>query len=196
MINVLYLIDNLVLAGAQKQLLQTLKYIDSTKYKKYVIYFDDCNGQIKEFSKYTDEILYIKRRFRWDISIIWKLLKFIHKEKITIVHSHLFMSTFFGVIASKIAGVPIVNQYIHNVTEPAKYRYVIMKLLFPLSDAILCSSRAGRDFFFSKINSKITVINNMISLDIGLLNQKTNIIQTHKLEHYEHFIGKVANFNK
>ena len=197
MIKVLYIIDDLMFAGAQKQLLFSLKYMNRRKFESYVVYFGQREDYLPVINSLAVETLRFPRIWRWDPIPLIRIINFIKIKRISIVHTHLFMSTFYGVIAAKIAGIPVVNQFIHTAAAPELYRGVLMKLLFPFSDVIVASSAAGRDTLCPNRAKCVLVINNMISLDdLPLTQNRLESRRSLGLYGTQHIIGMVANFNQ
>jgi glycosyltransferase involved in cell wall biosynthesis len=194
MTKILFIINDLMLAGAQRQLLQILKNLDKTKYESYVLCFSKLDVEMQEIKTYSKEIFYLSRRFRWDLSLILKIRRLIKQNKIEIVHTHLFMGTFYGVVSAKIADVSVVNQYIHNVKEDKLYRLLLMKILFHFSDRIFASSVCGLNYFNLSGTKKATVINNMVTLSESEteITLKKNIIKSQS----RFIVGMVANLSK
>lgn len=65
----------------------------------------------------------ISCRHRLDIKVIKRIKDFIKQERIEVIHSHGYKSNFYGLIASKLSGVPIVATLHGWIGETKKSRF-------------------------------------------------------------------------
>ena len=84
----------------------------------------------------------------FDIMALWKLIKYFKKMKFDIVHTHTPKPGFFGQIAAKMSGVPIIVNtlhgfYFHDYMRPVLRRFYITleKMAASCSDVILSQSQ-------------------------------------------------------
>jgi len=113
-LNILHIIDNLIMGGVQKILLSRFRHHDKSRFKFFIAY--SYGGDLEKVFKKEDVILYkfqndmVRFRDFHGFSIIYKLIKYIKQQNIDLIHTHLFVPYFFGVIAAKLTGIPIIHQ--------------------------------------------------------------------------------------
>lgn len=107
-IRILYLIDKLVPAGTQTNLLEIVKRLDPEKVRPYVIALAGGGELVDEFRKAGIEpvVLNVKKAYGWSgLKALWHLVGFIKREGIEIVQTHFLQADLLGTAASKLAGV-------------------------------------------------------------------------------------------
>ncbi|MFC1645695.1 glycosyltransferase family 4 protein [Candidatus Omnitrophota bacterium] len=171
MIKVLHLIKTLNLGGAESNLFNLVQGIDSEQFEIHVGYsfggeleerFKNIGVKLFKFSKGSHKI----KSFA-SFAIIWKIIIYILKNKIDIVHTHIFNAHVWGSIAAKITGAKIV-EHVHDsrYLSPAdfqksrefnkQYRYV--KYFKKVSDMIIVLTKQNYDFILdSKLYDKAQV---------------------------------------
>lgn len=146
---IIYIIDNLYTAGAQKHLLGLVKGLYGKGHSVGIV----CLGKID--APIVKDLINIpihtfKMDCIWQLSFwlsFFRLAKLLSKEKPIIVHTYLNTSNVFGVLAAKIAHVPIVISSRRDLGLGGFRSKLIEKLeIFTagLSDKIICVSEAIR----------------------------------------------------
>lgn len=114
-ITVLHLIETLAKGGAERLLVSTLKHIDRDRFNPMVA----CLFDMLDFQKDLENLgipvfrLSMKNRFDWRRGIC-KLAKIIKKNKVDIVHTHLFHANIYGRIASLFSPAKTIVTTLHN----------------------------------------------------------------------------------
>jgi len=107
-IKILYVISTLDRAGAEKQMVQLAAGLNRNRFEPEVV----ClwrKGPLEEELKNADiPVTLIKKRWKFDLSVVGRLADFIKKKKCEIVHTWLFTSNTYGRMAAKKAGTPII----------------------------------------------------------------------------------------
>ena len=82
---------------------------------------------------------------------LWRLTRLLVREHVTILQTHGARANFYGRIAGRLAGVPVIISTIHNslkdyeVSPLTRWLYtVLLRLTFPLVHRIICVSEANR----------------------------------------------------
>lgn len=93
----------------------------------------------------------VGRRNRYDVRELWRLLRFVQKERIDVVHANKFGSNVWGVIIGQIARVPVIVAQEHTwAYDGQRMRPLIDgRLIGPLCDAFVAVSTADRDRMIS-----------------------------------------------
>lgn len=167
-INELHLIPDLDIGGAQRMVLTLVKELDKEKYNVKVCYWLG-EGELKdEIEKAGIEVIDLKVKNGSLLGVIFKLIKLIKKNKIKLIHTHLFDADLCGFLATRWAKVPIMVITIQSIFFLKKkkhaLRYKIMSLFvdrfLPVSDSL-----AQHFISWARINpNKVTTVHNGIDL--------------------------------
>lgn len=127
-------------------------------------------GALVEDFKNTGISAYIfDKKSKLGLGVIWKLWRFLRKEKPDIVHTHLFGGDTWGRIAAILARVPVIVSTEHNMNfDEGWIKRKVKKFLSHFTKKIVAVSEAVKNYSVSrdKIKAKkITVIVNGIDLD-------------------------------
>lgn len=169
--NVLQLITELDIGGAEKVLLSLVRKLDKDKYNIMVGYMKGEGNLVEDFREAGVKVFNLKMRTRVDVRAVIRLYRLLKKENIKIIHTHLIQADICGFLAGKGAGVPVIISTKHGPNEFRK-RFSIPVWLDGIfgnhSDRIFAVSQAVKDFLmeWEKISKdKFTVINNGIDLE-------------------------------
>lgn len=132
-INVAHILPSLGLGGGEKLVLDLCKFLNTEIFDVKVISLFPPQSTIYEQIAGTEgiEIIYLNKKKGIDFKIIFSLAKVLRKEKIDIVHTHLYVMPYV-LIASVIAGVKIRIHTVHNVAvkELDWFRRKIMSIAY------------------------------------------------------------------
>ncbi|MCK4322720.1 glycosyltransferase [candidate division WOR-3 bacterium] len=144
-INNLYIIPGLIVGGAERQLVELLKGLNKSRFNPIVVCINKKGkGEFEEdVISLNIPIYYFKRKWRWDMSVIFKMLRLIKSKNIAIIHFWEMMSGFYGLIPAKVLGKLTVNSSIRDANPSISYRSIIKRFLFTFSDIIIANSKAG-----------------------------------------------------
>jgi len=143
MANIMYIIDSLRIGGAEELLLTVAKKTDRQKYNISVVCLFDEGPLANEIRTTGVKVEFLRMRSRYDLPTFIKLVRLIRNEDIKIVHTHLFDSNFFGRMAAKLAGVPVIVATEHNVYSWKKRRHIFVdRLMARFTDRIIAVSEA------------------------------------------------------
>jgi glycosyltransferase involved in cell wall biosynthesis len=195
---ILQIIDSLNAGGTERQCVEMARRINSGRFAMHLVTLDKDGplypALIKTGIPLTE--FKISGGFYRPKSIlqILRLASFIRREKFHIVQTHGFYSTVPGVIAAKMARVPVVIAGKRDMCEfLPRIKINTEKILWRFCDKIVVNANRIKDYLISEEKipeEKITVIYNGVDLkkyvdesEIGYTS-KTNIV------------GMVANFRQ
>lgn len=181
--NILHLIQGLKVGGAEVLLLHYIEALGSENYIHYVYYFGPKGPIAKRLTEREAILVQGKRRskiknpIRFVIShylLLIDLLKFIRKNKIHVILSHLGQANQLSVVAGKLSKIPAYPT-VHNTMafvdrrkwcDPRKSLIkIIDNIIYRIADQILVVSNEVRDIVkdtFRIASSRILVLKNGI----------------------------------
>jgi len=169
-INILFIINDLKIGGAEKMLLYLISGLDRKVYNPVVCTLLD-RGEYRNFFKANDIKYYsLNMQSYYKIPFaLFKLVKIVRRENISIIHSYLFYSDLMARAAGFLAGVPVVITSMRNIDLwRTPYHIFIDSLTYGFSSAIISNSLAGASRLsnIEKIPAdKIKVVYNAVKLD-------------------------------
>ncbi len=175
-INILYIIWSLDVGGAERIVVSLAKYINKDKYNPIVCCLNYKGKLAEELEGMSIKVIALDKKPNIDLSIIPKLIRVIKEHRIHIVHTHLWTADFWGRIAAKFAGVPVIISTAHNVDCWKPKMFLFMdRFLAKFSDKIIAVSNSVKEFYVSQVisDNKIEVIYNGIDVKQGLSPQGT-----------------------
>ncbi len=136
--NILQIITNLELGGAQKQALSLIQKLDSLKYNKHLI--SAPQGLLLKDARAMQDVRLcllpaLKRRISLldDLKSFFFIIKYIKQHNIHIVHTHSSKAGIIGRWAGRIAGVKVIIHTIHGwsfndyLPMPLKRLYIFLE---------------------------------------------------------------------
>jgi len=185
-INILYVIGQLGRGGAELQLVELVKGLNKNKYNMTVCCLSDKKLDLKnELQKENIHFIILKKKLKFDITRIPRLIKVIKKNNINIVHS--FLSTanlWIRLSVLFIKKPPIITTSLRNCGYRVHKRLypTLEVLLNKYSNKIIENSITGKNFIiknFKTPNKKLEVIYNGVDLskfDFKSENKNKNFI--------------------
>lgn len=129
-----HIISNLSLGGAQTLLFDIISYLNlKNDIENYVVTIDSGEYMSKFFDKGFN-VIDLKEKGLINPKIYFKLMKTLKKLKPDIVHTHLNKADFYGRIAAKHAGVPLILSTCHNYSTTHTGADINKKSLFDYID--------------------------------------------------------------
>lgn len=210
---VLQIIGSSGIGGAERAFYSLLKYLDKDKFKIYVACPAD-GPMFNNFRKYADEIKTFNfKNWALNPSTIFSLKNYMEQKRIDIVHTHLYSADFMGIIAAKLARVPVnlVTVHGHNFSSTGQFDLRSVKNLFcsfiyraiyMFCDKVITVCQALKYDLIKRLGlkvkeEKIKVIYNGVDLEevseySQVANQELKNISDNNLK----FVGVIANFDK
>ena len=167
-LNILYIIWSLSSGGAERVVINLVKGLDKTRFNPIVCCLNWAGEYAQELESRNIKVIALNKKRGIDISVINKLITVIKNNKIDIVHTHLWTSNFWGRIAAKLAGVPVIIASEHGVSRRRGFlRFFADRVLSCFSDRITFVSKNVKEEFARKVTynqRKARVIHNGIDL--------------------------------
>lgn len=144
----MYVMPSLVVGGAEKLLLTTVKYLNRDRYEISVCCIVSEGIIADEIKKLGIKFYCLKESPRfYNPKKIYSLYKLFRKEKPAIVHTHILPANIYGRIAAILAGVPVIISTEHNVYyEKKKVHIWLDRLLAKNTDKIIAISNKVKEF--------------------------------------------------
>jgi glycosyltransferase involved in cell wall biosynthesis len=138
-------IDELPAHGAERLLVDVLRH-RSTAFDYHVV----ClmrGGQLEpEIRALGIPVTVLGYRGKYDVSLLWRLVRWLRANRIAVVHTHLFTADTWGRTAARIAGLRAIfsTQHSTNQWKSRLYRLVDRLLARVSACVIACSEEVGR----------------------------------------------------
>jgi sugar transferase (PEP-CTERM/EpsH1 system associated) len=162
-INVLHLIQGLESGGLETVTVSLLERLDRTLYQPSICCFDNL-GSLMERIKGKIKVHFLQRRQGIDYTYPIKLARLLKKEQIEILHLHNSTAFFYGVLAGKIAGVPVIiyTEHARDIFPSMRVRIADKALSLFTHRIVVVAEYLKRNLVrYEKFNpKKITVIYN------------------------------------
>ncbi|WP_338752828.1 glycosyltransferase [Bacillus sp. FJAT-52991] len=148
MVNILFLITGLHVGGAEMQVYQMIKGLKHMNYRPIVVSLLPV-GPIGEKLEEEGITVYSldMERGKASISAVVQLNKILRKEKITIIHSHLFHANILARLMKLFHPTVKVVNTIHNINIGGRKRERLLQYTNSLSDGITIISQAAKEHF-------------------------------------------------
>lgn len=196
-IKILHIIDSLNIGGTEKQCVEIVKGTRGGKYDVRLVTLNKEGALCREL--HESHIPFIELKISGgfyhpkSIIQIFKLALFMRKEKIHIVQTYGFYSTLPGVIAAKIARVPVVIAAKRDMNELiSRPKIVAEKILWIFCDRIVVNAKKIQDYLTTKEDvprEKISVIYN--GVDLRVIGSNIKSINYKKKSN---IVGMIARF--
>lgn len=140
-------ISNLEFGGAQRQIVELMNHIDRQKFDLHIVSLSPYIP-LGEFINHADTNLHIiEKKYKFDLSVAWRLAKLLRHLKADIVHGYLFDAE----IAARLAGLLARTRAIGNCERNADYKLKKIQsatywLTKGLLDFCIGNSQAGCEF--------------------------------------------------
>jgi len=168
----MFILTSLDIGGAERQLVLLLKHLPKTLFKPMVVCLKEAGALSK---KVTDIGIPVYSKFllhKYDIRVLPKLISVLKKESPHIVWTRsIGDKMFWGRLAAKISGVPIIISSIHYMESLERNKSIIgffNKLLTPVTDLFIAVSHNQKEYLIKveKLPAhKIEVVYNGIDLE-------------------------------
>lgn len=137
---VLFLSDSLEGGGAERQMMQTLKYLPPTIDRQlWSLEHGDYEQVIRQ---QNIQVTINTRRFQLDFSPTYHLLSLVNDYKPDLIHSWGWMSTFAAIPICKMKHIPLINGTIRSGTKQLR-RALLRQIGITLADGVIANSMAG-----------------------------------------------------
>lgn len=188
-IKICHLIEDLGRGGAEKRLLNDLKYLDKDKFTNYVWYLFSNNTLEREFNSLgiQTECLNFKKKNIRSFKSIFRLLRFIIREKIDIIHTQLFFADILGRLVGVLCYKPVISTIQSSAYEQyVKFLYSKKRLLIDRLTTKLFNDKiiAVSEFVKSSIKKKFTLKDEKIDVIYNSVEDEANQLSFSLVNNY------------
>jgi glycosyltransferase involved in cell wall biosynthesis len=195
--NILCTIDTTGPGGAETVFLELVKNLDRGKYNPYII--------IKDKGWIYDEVLkiglypeIIKMEGSFNIKYLFKLIKFIRRNKIDLIHSHLLGSNVYCSIAGIFCRVPVISTFHGTVDSNLNDRMLSIKfsLINRGSKYIVFVSNHLKNYylsFTSLCKAKSVTVYNGVNTERFLIPKTNGVRKELGFSNNDILIGSIGN---
>jgi glycosyltransferase involved in cell wall biosynthesis len=115
--NILFLNETSGPGGAETVIYNIVKNLDHNRYLPKVGLF--CQGWfVGHLADNGISVEVIPSKRSWDISFLFKIMKFCKENKIDLIHAHLPGANFYGSLAGKFLGIPVICTFHNEILIP------------------------------------------------------------------------------
>jgi glycosyltransferase involved in cell wall biosynthesis len=183
-IKITHFLNSKVRGGVENHVLLLLKYIDRERFEPVVV----CpaalakliGGELQAMQVGVFELEVITP---FDLRDMLRFVSFLRREKIDIVHAHLFNASRASHFLAKVAGVPITIETNHVREAWRKGRlktwYAIDRFFARFTDCIIAVSKANAEYLFNVkgiARSKVRVVQN--GIETKALHRENNSVSS------------------
>jgi len=165
-LRVLQLVESMEVAGAEQVVLSLVRGLDRSRYEPWVGCLTVEGPLAKECREAGVPVLALGKRAGLDLSVLADLVRTMRRERIDVVHTHVWNADVWGRVAGFLAGVPVRITTYHSVDVWKRRRHLAVDFcLARISNGIVCVSEAVRSFYRSRAGvpeSKLRVVLNGI----------------------------------
>ncbi len=141
---ILQLLDTLRRGGKERQFIELIRGLDKSEFQIHIIVLEKReDGYYEEAKKLAANFQYLIRKFRWDLFLIYDIIKYIKNHKIQTIQVWDGMCAFYGYFAAKFTKIKFINYSIQEADPRITYRHIIQRLMLKLSKNILANQYAG-----------------------------------------------------
>lgn len=194
-IRVLHIIDTAGPGGAEKVLYDIIKNLDSSKFESFLIIPDKgwLYAQLKD-ENITIDI--INGKGSYNISYIIKLIWYVYRNEIDVIHAHLMGVSLYCIFVSLFTGIPLVSTIHGYVDLPKRKTKLKIQLISAFAKRIVFVSEHLRAYFLetTDINKKKTeIIYNGINSQMYLESPCDDLRAEFGLSNDDILVGSVGN---
>jgi len=163
-------VANFSIGGTERHVVNVARELDSTRFELHLACFNRFGALLKEveqkpvpFSEYNINCFYNYRTAQKEM----KLVQYLRRNRIQIMHSYNFYSNVFAVPAAALAGTPVIVASIRDTgIDMTPMKGLVHRVICRLAHRIVVNADAIRQWLVSNGYSpdKITVIRNGIDL--------------------------------
>ncbi|MEE8537750.1 MAG: glycosyltransferase [Acidobacteriota bacterium] len=144
---VVHVIPTLNVGGAEKQLALLLREIDRSRFRPLVVCTTRGGPLLEELSRHQVPVQVIGKFGRYDLSLVWRLGRWLRRERPDLVHTWMFTANTWGRLAALLARVPalVASERCVDEWKGALHRG-LDRLLATRTNRMVANSKAVADF--------------------------------------------------
>lgn len=146
-ISVCHILPALPAHGAEQLLLDIARNTDGRKLALSICLISDLGPLVGDFERLGIPVTFLPKESRFDITIIWRLARFLKKNRFDLVHTHLFTADLWGRLASLPMNIGVLSTS-HTTSDPnvGWLGRLLDRMLGYRNDAMICVSEAVRQY--------------------------------------------------
>ncbi|MBI4342291.1 MAG: glycosyltransferase [Candidatus Omnitrophica bacterium] len=169
MMTVVYVVDDLNLGGAQRQLVELVQALPRDRYDVHIISLSATKrAYVGALRAGKIPVTCIAQSGKWSWRTFIQLYRVIRRLRPAVVHTGLFTADLYGRLAARLAGVRVVVSTVHSVDFDKPSRHVMAdRLLRGLTDRFIATAGAVRTVLNEREGvppERTTVIYNGVNL--------------------------------
>lgn len=143
---VLFVISDLALHGAQKQVVEMARELDRRGHAVAIYTLNDDVPRAKELAGTGVEVTTDQKRRKLDPAVILRLRRRIAAFRADIVHGFLYDAEIYARLAALGTGATVLNSERSDNYEISRVQMLAHRLTLPLVDGVVANSRSGSAF--------------------------------------------------
>ncbi len=167
-IKILYCIDNLLRGGTELQLIGLIERLDLNQYQPYLLTIRDSDPALTP-ANCTHLAWHVPKLFSpQGLFAVYKLVRFLRREKISIVQTFFQDSTIFGGLAAWLARTPARIACFRDLGFwQTKKQALVLSKIYNLMTGFICNADIVKQHFVQRFNldpAKLQVLRNGIDV--------------------------------
>ena len=167
-IKILHIINSLGIGGAEVQLINLIRNLDDSNFSSTVCCVASGGPLANELEKLGINVVVLGQKRKFDPRVLLPLYRFMKKEHVDIVHTHLSRANLWGRIAARLAGVPVIITTEHGLNLWKNSIHItVNRILSEFTDQIIAVSDAGKRIRIQRERikpKKLVTIHNCVDL--------------------------------
>ena len=169
-VRVCYIIWSLGLGGAEQVVIRLATGLDRRRFQPIVCCLNDVGPFADQATRVGIEVIALNKRPGIDLVMLWRLIRLMKQQRVDIIHTHLWGANFWGRIAGRLAGVPVIIAHEHGM-QPwrSRWHFLCDRWLAGLTHRILFASQEVMRTYLDRTGmaaSKCAVIPNGVSVSL------------------------------
>jgi glycosyltransferase involved in cell wall biosynthesis len=165
---VLQLVETMEIAGAEQVVLSLARGLDRRRFRPIVGCLTDEGPLAASLKRESIPVFALGKRPGFDFSVVGRLVRVLRRERVDVVHTHVWNADVWGRFSAWLARVPVRMMTAHSVDVWKTRAHLAVDWgLAKVSDHVVCVSEAVRDFYGSQAGvspRKLSVIRNGIDV--------------------------------
>ena len=198
-IKILIVVSNLEYGGAQRQIIELVNNINTSRYKVDIASLSDYVPLASQLTSTETIVHIVHKQNKFDFSVVFKLMKLIKSEGYEILHSYLFDAEIASRLAARLSTShpKVIGSERNTNYSIKKIQRSAYKLTRKMFEIIIANSRSGADFNARELNisrEKYRVIYNGVNTKKFKPRPKTNLRRKLNVADDAVLIGVFASF--
>jgi len=149
-VKLLFVIWSMAIGGAERVIALLARHLDRSRYEPMIACLNEPGAFAAELEAEGIRVIALHKLGWFDIRVLWRLMRLIRRERIALVHTHLWGGNFWGRLAAVLTGTPCVTTE-HN-TDYWKRRWQLSmdRWLAARTHRIVMVSRAVQQFYTAR----------------------------------------------